>query len=191
GEGEAEWTGVAAAARTPWVEWPPSLADVPTGPRSPHDPVRGTATLAAYHAWAQRAGSQRAALEGEPSWPAERRFARAFERLALPGLPRATRLDFLMALGRTGRLEARSDSLFVTAGDDDAVVGAKRVFGIGDPMLIDRRARDLAEACALPFDALDLALYNWQRGGERVTLGAGSEALDEEVRERIAAELGV
>src|SRR3954454_21846954 len=46
-------------------------------------------TIEAYEAWAERAGSQQAAITGEPSWTPERRFGRVFERLALPGLHRA------------------------------------------------------------------------------------------------------
>ena len=32
-------------------------------------------------------------------------------------------------------------------------VAAKRALGIGDPMLLERRAADLAEACSLPLEA--------------------------------------
>src|SRR3954468_19073348 len=46
-------------------------------------------TIQAYEAWAERAGSQQAAITGEPSWTPERRFGRVFERLALPGFNRA------------------------------------------------------------------------------------------------------
>ena len=40
----------------------------------------------------------------------------------------------------------------------------KRVFGIGDPLNLDRRAAALAEAVSIPPEALDLALANWGAG---------------------------
>jgi hypothetical protein len=54
-------------------------------------------------------------------------------------------------------------------------VGAKRAFGIGDPLLLDRRASELARACGVPLEALDLGLHNWQHG-ERATLGLVPDA---------------
>src|SRR5690348_901885 len=62
-------------------------------------PAEHARTAAAYRAWAERAGSQEAAFRGEEVWSAERRFARVFERLALPGFGRAARFDVLTALG--------------------------------------------------------------------------------------------
>jgi hypothetical protein len=199
------------AARTSWrtgelpvLEPPPSdgpvagTGDPPepdTGPRSAHSPARGAATLVAYRRWAERAGSQAAAFTGEGHWDGPRRFERVFERLALPGLHRAARFDLLVTLGRTGRYDLRAASLMMRGAPvaDDASVAAKRVFGIADPMLIDRRAAALAEACQVPFEALDLALYNWQRGDDaRATLGAGAAARDDASHaERAAAALGV
>ena len=44
------------------------------------------------------------------------------------------------------------------------------MLGIGDPLLLERRAAQLARECAIPLAALDLALYNWERQ-ERATLG--------------------
>jgi hypothetical protein len=55
----------------------------------------------------------------------------------------------------------------VLGGDNNVTLGAKRALGIGDPLLLDRRAAELAQACDVPLEALDLALDNWQRG-ERV-----------------------
>jgi hypothetical protein len=145
--------------RTSWASGEmPSLDGVRCGPRTAHDPARGTKTLEAYRTWARRAGSQAAAYTGDAAWPPERRFARAFERLALPGLHRDARFD-LLALG----------------GVNDVTVGAKRAFGIGDPLLLDRRALELAQACGIPLEALDLGLHNWQRG-ERATVGVGVDA---------------
>lgn len=160
-----------SAARTAWASGElPDLAAVAAGPRSAHDPGRGDRTLVAYRAWAQRAGSQAAALAGEPHWSPERRFARAFERLALPGLQRAARFEFLVSVGALGLCDVAAASLF--PGDDEAGVGAKRLLGIADALLVDRRAVELAEACGVPLAALDLAFFNWQHPEGRATMGA-------------------
>jgi hypothetical protein len=56
---------------------------------------------------------------------------------------------------------------------DPTTIAAKRVFGIGDAMNLQRRASDLAGATGVPMEALDLALLNWSRPvGERITAGA-------------------
>lgn len=150
-------------ARVPWSTGePPRLEGVPTGPRAAYDPTRGTVTIDAYRAWAQRAGSQAAAFTGETAWTPERRFARVFERLALPGLHRGARFDLLTSLGWLGVFELRAGALAL-GGNDTVTVAAKRVLGIGDPMLLERRAADLAAACELPLEALDLGLDNWER----------------------------
>jgi hypothetical protein len=163
------------SARTSWASGqPPVLDDVATGPRSAHDPARGLRTIDAYRAWAQRAGTQEAALTGEPAWTPERRFARVYERLALPGLHRDARFDFLVTLGRLGVYELQAGGLQF-GGENETTVAAKRALGIGDSLLLDRRAVDLAGACAVPLEALDLGLYNWGRG-QRVTLGLGPGA---------------
>jgi len=177
--------------RTSWASGElPSLDGVRCGPRSAHDPARGTKTLEAYRVWAARTGSQAAAYTGDGAWPAERRFARAFERLALPGLHRDARFDLLVTLGRLGVYDMRAGSLAL-GGANDVTVGAKRAFGIGDPLLLDRRASDLALACGIPLEALDLGLHNWQRG-ERATLGLGADAEpDPEALSAISGALGL
>ena len=177
--------------RTSWAsgELPP-VDGVQHGPRSAHDPTRGTKTLEAYRTWAARAGSQAAAYTGDAAWPAERRFARAFERLALPGLHRDARFDLLVTLGRLGVYDMRAGSLAL-GGANDVTVGAKRAFGIGDPLLLERRASDLAQACGIPLAALDLGLHNWQRG-ERATLGLGADTEPEpEALSAICGALGL
>jgi hypothetical protein len=177
-----------AAARTTWASGElPSLDGLRTGPRSTHDPARGVRTFEAYRAWAERAGSQRSALTGEPGWSAERRFARAFERLALPGMSRAARFELLTALAWLGVYELRAAALAL-GGSDHVTIAAKRALGIGDPMLLERRAAQLAEACGFPLEALDLGLENWERG-ERVTagLGPGAEPHAETVKAAYAA----
>jgi hypothetical protein len=175
-EGDDPFAAI-SEARTSWASGqPPRLDDVATGPRTAHDPSRGTRTLDAYRAWAERAGSQEAAFTGEPGWSPERRFDRAFERLALPGLHRDARYELLVSLGTLGVYELGPASLRL-GGNDPVTLAAKRALGIGDPMLLDRRATALAEACRVPFAALDLALYNWEQG-ERATGGLwpGDEA---------------
>lgn len=164
------------AVRTSWGQAGElDLDGVQTGPRSAHDPARGLETVNAYRAWAQRAGSQGRAFGGEPGWSPDRRFARAFERLALPGLHRDARYELLASLGVLGVYELAPASLAL-GGPDEVTLAAKRALGIGDPLLLDRRAAQLAQACAVPLAALDLAFYNWERG-DRATggMGPGSE----------------
>ena len=155
----------------------PDLDGVGTGPRTAHDPGRGVATLQAYRAWAERAGSQAAAFTGEAAWAPDRRFARVFERLSLPGLHRAARFDLLVSLGQTGLYELQAGTLAL-GGSDEVTVAAKRAFGIGDSLLLERRAAQLAQACQTPLAALDLALYNWGCG-IRAALGVPAEPEDQ------------
>lgn len=160
------------AARTSWASGHlPAFDAVETGPRCAHDPNGAARTFDAYRAWARRAGSQAAAFTGEPGWAPARRFARVYERLALPGFGRDARFDLLVTLGRMGVYELRADSLQL-GGTNEVTLAAKRVLGIGDTLLLERRAAELAEACAVPLDALDLGLFNWGRG-ERATVGVG------------------
>ncbi len=169
---------------------PPDLAGLEVGPRSSYDPARGTATFRAYGQWA--GGSQAEAFRGDPSWTPERRFERIFERLALPGFGRPGRYDLLVSLGRLGLYELRGEDLRLgagTNGHDLTLAAAKRVFAIGDPRLLERRAGALAEALGVPVEALDLALANWQ-DDQRATLGVPEQTLDETVLERAAAVLG-
>ena len=97
----------------------------------------------------ERAGSQEAAFTGEASWTPERRFGRVFERLALPGFSRAARFDLLAALGAAGRYALEADALHFVE-DDATTLAAKRLLVSGDRMLLERRARDLADAAELP-----------------------------------------
>ncbi len=177
--------------RTSWASGDsPDLEGVRCGPRTAHQPTRGARTLDAYRTWASRNGSQAAAYSGDAAWTSERRFARAFERLSLPGLHRDARFDLLVTLGRLGVYDFRAGSLAL-GGANDVTVGAKRALGIGDPMLLERRAGDLAQACGVPLEALDLGLHNWQRA-ERATLGLGPDAepVQDDV-ERVQAALGL
>jgi hypothetical protein len=167
------------------------------GPRGSHEPGSGARTLDAYGQWAIRAGGgeepQARAFTGDLGWTPERRFARLFERLALPGLSRAGRYELLVSLGRLGLYELSSDSLQLssvraTGGEDSTTVAAKRIFGIGDPLLLDRRAAALAAGVEVPIEALDLAFANWG-SGQRATLGFPTEAAQD--ASGIAAALGL
>ena len=183
-----------AAARTTWAsgEAPKLGEGVVLGPRTSVDPRNPTRTAEAYRGWAARAGSQEAAILGEAGWSPERRFSRLFERLALPGFSRAGRVEFLISLGRLGLAESEPAELRLGADNADAAtIAAKRVFGIGDAFLLERRAADLAEAAGVPLASLDLALFNFgQTEQARATMGA-SAGSDPELQERVEAALGV
>ena len=178
-------------AHVTWASGELPRLDVARGPRSEvSDPVGGERTVLAYRAWAQRAGGQHAALSGEAAWTPERRFDRVFERLSLPGFGRAGRYELLVSLGRLDLIEMCPTTLRFA--DDATTLAAKRVFGIGDTVLLERRARALADAAELPIEALDLALSNWgaRSTGERATYGSQVEVQDDE-RAAIAAVLGI
>jgi hypothetical protein len=173
----------------------PDLSGVALGPRSSHDPARGTQTREAYRQWAAQAGSQARAFTGDASWSAERRFARVFERLALPGLTRAARYELLVLLGGLGAYELQADSLHLStsrvgADEDATVLAAKRLFAIGDPLLLERRAGALAQALEVPIASLDLALASWG-AGEHVSLGFPAETSDAPTLARARDALGL
>jgi hypothetical protein len=188
-EGDDPFAAI-GAARNSWVSGElPDLAGVATGPRTVHDPAGGTRTIGAYRAWAARAGSQSAAFSGEPGWSPERRFARAFERLALPGLHRDARFELLVSLGWTGAYDLRAGSLQL-GGENQVTIAAKRALGIGDPILLERRALELARGCELPLEALDLGFYNWE-ARQRATMGMGpSGEVSPEILARVSGTLG-
>jgi hypothetical protein len=128
-------------------------------------------TAGSYRAWYERAGSQQAAFTGEESWTPERRFGRVFERLALPGFSRASRFDLLAVLGAAGRYPFAADAVHFVE-DDATTLAAKRALVSGDRLLLERRARDLAEAAALPLAALDRGLADWGTPGQHVDLAS-------------------
>jgi hypothetical protein len=185
--------GAIAAARTPWdadAVVAPDPERALTGPRGTYDRAASARTAEAYRAWAARAGSQAAAFAGEPSWTPERRFDRVYERLALPGLDRAVRFDLLVTLGATGVYELAAGSLHL-GGSDPVTLAAKRILGIGDPLLLERRSVELATAFAAPLQALDLGFFNWERR-ERWGGGVPTDIeLDESVRNAAYAALGL
>jgi hypothetical protein len=186
----------------------PDLEGIPLGPRSSHERSRGAETLIAYWQWVQRAardggaaqsalavGPQQIAFTGDPAWTPQRRFERIFERLALPGLARMGRYDLLVTLGALGVYELRPDSLHLAgarglSADDLTTLAAKRLFGIGDPLLLERRAAALAEAMSVPIAALDLALANWQ-APRRASMGCPPDTGDSDAFERAGDALGL
>jgi len=144
------------------------------GPRGLKSGNRDDA-IAGFEAWAARTGSYAQAFTGETSWTPERRFERIFERLGgVRGLDRDTRYELLTLLGRLGVYELRGGKLFLS-GENEATWAAKRALGIGDPLLLERRAAELAQACGMPLEALDLALHNWG-SGDRITDGLPDDA---------------
>jgi hypothetical protein len=211
-EGQDPFAGIRLAlTRTPDglldASRPPDLADIPLGPRSSHDAARGAETLIAYRQWVARSGrpdgaadatgggSQAVAFTGDPAWSPQRRFERLFERLALPGLARMGRYELLVTLGRLGLYELLADSLHLEgvrglSADDPATLAAKRVFGIGDPLLLERRAASLAQAVSVPIDTLDLALSNWL-SPRRATIGLPPDTSDDGAFERAGVALGL
>ena len=65
------------------------------------------------------------------------------------------------------------------------------MLGIGDPLLLQRRAAELVEAVGVPIEALDLGLTNWSRPeGERITAGA-TVGVEGPRRDAIGAALGI
>ncbi|WP_372787692.1 hypothetical protein [Paraconexibacter sp.] len=182
------------AVRTTWAGGEtPDPGEMPLGPRPGVDPRRGAAaTFTAYRAWAERAGSQAAAFAGDAAWSRQRRFDRAFERLALPGLARAPRFELLLLVSCLDLADLEPWTLgFGADATDPTVLAAKRVFGIGDAINLSRRASELCAAAAVPVGALDLALRNF--GAPPMTprvRAAATVGVDEEVRARVAGVLG-
>lgn len=187
-----ERPGVETATR----DWDSPLDGVPLGPRTSHDPARGSETLRAYRQWALNSGTQVEAIVGDEAWTPTRRFDRAFERLGLPGFGRMGRYELLVTLGRLGLYELQAGTLHLAAGrgaaaDDLTTLAAKRIFAVGDPIYLERRALALALALSVPVDALDLAFANWA-AGERATLGfGGDDVLDEQALARARDALGL
>lgn len=114
--------------------------------------------------------------EDNPGWTPERRFARWFDRLRLPGTTRAQRFAFLVALGQDpGQL------FFDVKGADATTLAAKRLLNSGDAMLLERRAKALADASGVPIAALDRALALWD-GGEALSDMAAHEGTRKALR---------
>ena len=93
-------------------------------------------------------------------------------------------------LGRLGVIELEPDAVYLGE-SDDASLAARRVFGIADRFLLERRATDLADASEVPLEALDLALANFGSEAGRSTQGAGTGVADGDAHERAASALDV
>lgn len=188
--GPLEGTGPFAAveeARTSWASGSSPDADaVALGPRNAHEPGRGARSLEAYRAWAGAAGSQAAALAGEPGWSPQRRFTRAFERLSIEGLGRDARVELLVAADALGLLSASPEALALGA-RTPVVAAARRLFAIAEVPFLERRTRELADACGVTLAALDLALWNWGEPGRRATFGAEAAAVSADPSRGLAA----
>jgi hypothetical protein len=145
-----------------------------------------------FERFAQRGGGPHAALIGDPAWRAARRFERVAERLSLPGLSRALRFRVLVLLGRLGVIEARAPALLLADANrwDRTLAGAVRVFANDEPAELERRAGLLADAAQLPFDVLDLALWNLA-DAPRATLGEAPGEAVGPARERTLAALAL
>ena len=105
------------------------------------------------------------------------------------------RYDLLVTLGRLGSYELQADSLHLASVGgqslgDLTTLAAKRLFAIGDPIHLERRAAALAQALAVPLETLDLALANWT-APQRATLGFPPETRDGAAFERARDALGL
>ena len=151
-------------ARVPWSTGElPNLDGIELGPRTAHDPAHGTRTIEAYRAWAAKAGSQEAALAGDAALTPQRRFDQLWGRLALPGLRRRSRFEFLLLCSRLNLADVEPWTLMYKDAGPMSTVGlaARRVFGSGDAIELRKRSARLIDAVDLPMAALDLALWNW------------------------------
>ena len=93
-------------------------------------------------------------------------------------------------MGRLGVYDSQAGSLAL-GGENDVTVGAKRALGIGDPLLLERRASDLAGACGVPLESLDLGLHNWQRAERATSDSVRAPSLSREIVEAVLAALGL
>jgi hypothetical protein len=191
---EDPWAGI-ESARTTWASGEvPDLEGAKFGPRTAYEAKRGPSPLVAYRAWAQRLGGQIPALAGEETWTLQHRYDRAFERLSFSGFGRPQRMEFLVLGHRLGLVDLDPWTMHLSSATptDPVALAAKRLLGIGDPVLLQRRQRELAHGVDVPVEALDLGLYNWNApvDASRYTAGATVEA-DPAERERIASALGL
>ncbi len=86
-------------------------------------------------------------------------------------MSRDARYELLVTLGRLGVYDLHG-AILGLGGDNPVTIAAKRALGIGDSLLLERRAEALADGCGLPLEALDLGLFNWGQG-TRATVGFG------------------
>jgi hypothetical protein len=182
-----------ARVRVPWGTGElPALDGVAIGPRGAHEQRRGDSVVAAYRARAAKAGGQAALLSGDAT--PQRRFDRAMERLQMSGFGRSPRYEFLTIVSRLGLADLEPWTIALASADarNPVLLAAKRVFGIGDTLNLQRRGHTLADALEVPVASLDLALYNWGLPPDRERFTAGVDvAADADVAARVAGILGV
>ncbi|HEY6762577.1 MAG TPA: hypothetical protein VI318_23950 [Baekduia sp.] len=193
-DGDDPWKTI-RERRTSWASGEdPALDGAEFGRRNGHDPRRGAEVFAAYRAWASRGGGQITALAGEESWTLQHRYDRAFERLGLPGFGRPARVELLVVEHRLGLVDLDPWTMHLSSASpmDPVALAAKRVLGIGDPVLLQRRQRELANGVGVPVETLDLAFYNWSQpvDDERYVAGSGA-VVDQAERDGIATALGL
>ena len=93
--------------------------------------------------------------------------------------------------GGSGSPRSSPAELRLGEASDPAALAAKRVFGIGERFLLERRAADLAEEAGVPLAALDLALFNFgQAETARATMGSPAEP-EPELQARVERALGL
>jgi hypothetical protein len=181
--------------RTTWASGEnPSLDGAQFGPRNGHDPKRRDEVFVAYRAWAERGGGQIAALAGEESWTLQHRYDRGFERLGLPGFGRPARVDLLTVDHHLGLVQLDPWTMHLSAATpmDPVSLAAKRILGIGDPVLLQRRQRELAHGVGVPVETLELAFFNWALPVDEERYTSGSDAtVDPAERDGIATALGL
>jgi hypothetical protein len=192
--GDDPWATI-LERRTTWASGEnPSLDGAVFGPRTGHDAKRGDAAFTAYRAWAERGGGQIPALAGEETWTLQHRYDRGFERLGLPGFGRPARMELLVVDHRLGLVDLDPWTLHLSSATpmDPVSLAAKRILGIGDPVLLQRRQRELAHGVGVPVETLDLAFYNWSLPVDEERYVSGSDAtVDEAERDGIATALGL
>ncbi len=120
-----------------------------------------------HRVWAGE--SQLSALTDGAVGSPEARFDRAYERLSSSSLARHVRLEYLLTSRYAGvlpDLEVWTPRLGDAVATDPVAIAAKRVFGIGDPLLLQRRLRAACDAAGVPVAAADLGLWNWSATSE-------------------------
>jgi hypothetical protein len=151
---------------------------------------RQSALWQRYRAWADTHDGQLAALTAGASGSPESRFDRAYERLSIAGLQRPNRIEFLLTAAASGALpdiEVWTPRFGDAAATDPVLIAAKRIFGIGDPLLLQRRLRVACKAAGVPVSAADRALWNWATASGEDRVGGSIEADPERISSAAAA----
>ena len=146
---------------------------------APDLPGERARTAGAYRAWVERAGHPGGGVPGR---------GRVDGRAALRARVRAARAARLRPRARASTCSPRSAPPAATScapancssavGEDATTEAAKRVLVSGDKLLLERRARELAEACDVPLAALDRGLAIWGTPGEHADLAARGAGVD-------------